>query len=54
MIALMVLTGLDARDVYDSLPVDVIEWTELLEAEEERRRDPRMLVNEKERMLVVG
>lgn len=50
--ALMVFTGLEARDAQDSLPVE-LEVMELPEGDEERRREPRMLEKENERMVLV-
>jgi len=53
--ALMVLTGPEAVEAYDSRPVELME---LPDGEEERRREPRMLEKEKderrvERMMLV-
>ena len=45
MMALMVLTGPEAVEAYDSRPVELME---LPEGEEERRKEPRMLEKEKD------
>lgn len=53
MMELMVSTGLvEDCEVYESRLVDVLELME--EGDEERRKDPRMLEMEKERMIEVG